>query len=44
MKGAWWGTGGVPLAERVCFLFQVLLKPTLTHEEGRPRRFPPNSE
>jgi hypothetical protein len=26
------------------FLFQVLLKPTLTHGEGRPWRFPPNNE
>jgi hypothetical protein len=26
------------------FLFQVLLKPTVTHGEGRPRRFPPNNE
>jgi hypothetical protein len=26
------------------FLFQVLLKLTLTQGEGRPRRFPPNNE
>jgi hypothetical protein len=38
-KGAWWG----PLAESA-FPFQVLLKPTLTHEVGRPRGFPPNNE
>jgi hypothetical protein len=25
-------------------LFQVLLKPALTHGEGRPRRFPPDNE
>jgi hypothetical protein len=38
-KGSTVGTGGVH-----AFPFQVLLKPTLTHGEGRPRRFPPNNE
>jgi hypothetical protein len=29
--------------ERAC-LFQVLLKPALTHGKGRPRGVPPNNE
>jgi hypothetical protein len=43
-KGAWWGAGGVWQQRRHAFLFQVLLKPTLTHGEGRLSRFSPNNE
>jgi hypothetical protein len=44
-KGEWWGAGGVcwERERESVFLCQVLLKPTLTHGEGRPRRFPPGN-
>jgi hypothetical protein len=38
------GAVGVCQQSEHAFLFQVLLKPTVTHGEGRPRRFPPNKE
>jgi hypothetical protein len=38
------GASGVHQQREHAFLFQVLLKPTLTHGEGRPRRFSPNNE
>jgi hypothetical protein len=38
------GAGGVCRQKEWTFLFQVLLKPTLIHGEGKPRRFPPNNE
>jgi hypothetical protein len=38
------GAGGVHRQREHAFLFQVLLKPTLIHREGRLRRFPPNNE
>jgi hypothetical protein len=41
-KGAQWVAGRVHWQSECAFLFQVLLKPTLT--QGRPRRSPPNNE
>jgi hypothetical protein len=38
------GAGGGCWQREHAFLFQVLLKPTLTHREGKPRRFPSNNE
>jgi hypothetical protein len=38
------GIGGVCWQREHAFLLQVLLKPTLTHREGRLRRFPPSNE
>jgi hypothetical protein len=43
-KRAWLSTGRVHPKRECAFLFQVLLKPTLTHGEGRPRSFPHNNE
>jgi hypothetical protein len=43
-KRAWWGAGRIFWPRERAFLFQVILKPTLTHGEGWPRRFPPNNE
>jgi hypothetical protein len=38
------GTGGVCQQREHALLFQALLKSTVTHGEGRPRRFPPNNQ
>jgi hypothetical protein len=38
------GAGGICQQIELAFLFQVLLKCTLTCGEGRPRKFPPNNE
>jgi hypothetical protein len=43
-RGHGGGAGRVRWWRDCAFLFQVLLKSTLTHGEGRPRRFPPNNE
>jgi hypothetical protein len=44
-KGAWRAQVESTHRQRECaFLFHVLLKSTLTHREGRPKRFPPNNE
>jgi hypothetical protein len=43
-KDAWWVQVESTGPRQSAFLFQMLLKPTLTYEEGRPRRFPHNDE
>jgi hypothetical protein len=38
-KGAGWGSDGVHW-QKMCFLFQVLLKPILTHGRGKTQEIP----